>query len=81
MAASAKISDATKKIADELAHVTGEKQIDLLEKAMRHYQRYIRLQSLNEGYAKLRNDKNGWKKEAQERAQLKGKDEEDLGND
>jgi hypothetical protein len=74
----AKISDRSKKIIREIVYETGESQISIIEHAVLAYHREWRMQKLNEAYAKLREDKQGWKEELKERFILEKTSEDGL---
>jgi len=72
MAVSAKISEKTKQVADLLVSETGDKQIDIIEKAVILYLRRWKIDHLNESFQELRKDKKAWKKMEEERKTLDG---------
>ena len=66
MATSAKISEKTKKLTEELSAQTGLKQIDVIEEAVVHYLHSWRIKKLNQSFDALKKDKKSfqsWKKE------------------
>ncbi len=70
MAIPAKITSRTKKIIQEIAHETGESQINVLDHAAMVYHREWRMQKINEAYAKLKQNKRAWKEVLKERSIL-----------
>lgn len=70
MAIPAKITGRSKKFIQEIAHDTGESQIDILDHAVLSYHREWRMQKINEAYATLKQNKRAWKEELKERSAL-----------
>jgi hypothetical protein len=70
--ATAKISNLSHDIVQQISAQTGEKQIDIIEHALVAYERQWRMEQFNEAYAKLKSNKKAWKAELAERAILEG---------
>ncbi len=65
-----KIPTRSKKIIQEIVQETGESQMAIIEHALLAYYREWRMGKINEAYAKLREDKQAWKEELEERSIL-----------
>ena len=70
MAIQAKISERSKKVLQEIVHLTGESQIEVIEHAVLAYRRQWRMERLSQAYAKLKKDARAWKEELRERSEL-----------
>ncbi len=67
-----RISEATRRIVQELASQTGESMRDVLEKAIEEYRRRRFFEQVNAAYEALSNDPEEWQNELQERKLLEG---------
>jgi broad specificity phosphatase PhoE len=63
-----RISESSHQTLKELAARTGERMVDVLEKALDAYRRKLFFEQLNAGYAELRADPKAW---AEHQAELK----------
>ncbi len=81
MAISAKITEQSKELVDEIASQTGETRMNVIEKAMIYYKRQIDMEQLDKDYGRLRSNKKLWEKELKEREELDGTLEDGLEND
>ena len=72
MAIQAKISGRTKALCEEIKAVTGDNQIDILEKAAKSYHRIVRLQGLNQSFSELRENEAAWDRYQGEQELLDG---------
>lgn len=72
MAQTARISEKSDEIVEELHSITGKSKVAIIEIALEQYRFYERMRLYNEAYAKLRSDPLAWEEELQERAQLEG---------
>lgn len=71
MAATAqtRITEDTRARVARLAQQTGRTQQEVIDVAVRRYERDLFLDGINEGYAELRADKDAWTKALAERAE------------
>jgi hypothetical protein len=63
-----RISESSHQTLKELAARTGERMVDVLEKALDAYRRKLFFEQVNAGYAELRSDPKAW---AEHQAELK----------
>lgn len=81
MAVSAKITEQSKELVDEIAILTGETRMSIIEKAMINYKRQIDMKQFDEDYARLRSNEQLWKEELREREELDGTLEDGLSDE
>lgn len=67
-----RVSDRSDSIIKEIALRTGKAKTEVIELALETYRRVERMNALNEGYKKLRDDKESWEKELKKRDELEG---------
>ncbi len=72
MAQTARISQKSDEIADELQAITGKSKVAIIEIALEEYRYREKMRLYNEAYAKMRSDTTAWKDEMKERAELEG---------
>jgi hypothetical protein len=72
MAQTARISQKSDEIAEELHAITGKTKVAIIEIALEEYRFREKMRLFNEAYAKMRNDKTAWEDEMKERAELEG---------
>ena len=68
----AKISQTTVRILERLQRRYHKPKIVIIDMALKKYEEQILLEEINEGYARLKADKNAWEEELQEREELQG---------
>lgn len=78
MAETARISQRSDMIIQEMAVLTGKPKIEIIEQALEVYRRQERFRLFNEGYAELRASSVAWKEEIQEREEIEGTMEDGL---
>ena len=81
MAVSAKITEQSKELVDEIASQTGETKMSVIEKAMIYYKRQIDMEQFDKDYGRLRSNKKLWENELKERTELDGTLKDGLEND
>jgi hypothetical protein len=72
MAQTARISNRSDAIITEMASLTGQTKVEVIELALETYRREQKMQLFNEGYRKLRSDKEAWNEELKERKEWEG---------
>lgn len=72
MAQTARISQKSDEIAEELHAITGESKIAIIEAALIEYRYRERMRLFNEAYEKMHHDKSAWEDELKERSTLEG---------
>lgn len=72
MAETARISQRSDVIIQEMALLTGKPKIEIIEQALETYRRQERFRLFNESYTELRASNVAWKEELQEREELEG---------
>lgn len=72
MALTARISQTSDHIIEELVNVTGKAKIYIIEEALKYYRFHERMKLLNNEYEQLRSDKQAWEAELEERKELEG---------
>ena len=68
----AKITEQSALILDRLHRRFHKSKTALIDQALKRYEDQIILDEINEGYARLKADKNAWKEELLEREELEG---------
>ena len=68
----AKISTQSARILDRLQRRYHKPKTILIDLALKKYEDQILLDEINEGYARLKADKEAWKEELKERQELEG---------
>jgi hypothetical protein len=63
----ARISEAGQALVNKLAKETGQTHAEVIDRALRLYQRELFLDAVNEGYASLRAETPGWAEEETDR--------------
>ena len=72
MSIQAKITSRTKALCEEIKRVTGDHQIDILEKAAKIYHRKVRIKQLNQSFSSLRKENGDWESYQKEQELLEG---------
>lgn len=72
MSVSAKISERTKRIAEELTVETGRKQIDVIEEAVVYYLHFWRVKMINDSFSAITKNTKAWRDLEKERKELDG---------
>lgn len=72
MALTARISQNSDAIIQELVLKTGKTKVEIIEEALESYRYYERMRTLSEQYERLRSDKKAWEQELKERQELDG---------
>lgn len=72
MALTARISQNSDSIIQELVIQTGKTKVEIIDEALECYRYHERMRLLNEQYERLRADKRAWKRELKERQELDG---------
>lgn len=67
MSLTARISQNSNMILQELVAKTGKTKVEIIEEALESYRYHERMRILNEQYERLRNDSNAWEHELKER--------------
>lgn len=75
MAQTARISERSKMIIQEMTTLTGKTETETLEAALQLYRRQERLRLMNTSYEKLRSDPVAWQEELAERRELEDADD------
>jgi hypothetical protein len=66
------LSEASRRILQELAEQTGQSATEILDKALDAYRRKLFFDELNAGYAALRADPEAWAEVEEERRSMEG---------
>lgn len=77
----AKISPNSDRILNRLHHRYKKPKTVLIDLALKKYEEQILLDEINEGYARLKADKNKWEEEIKERKELEGTIGDGLGDE
>jgi len=72
MAQTARISQKSDHIIQEMVKLTGLNKIEIIESALEVYRHQERLRRFNESYLQLKNNSTAWKEEQEEREELEG---------
>ena len=72
MALTARISQNSDLIIQDLVLKTGKTKIEIINEALESYRYQERMRMLNEQYERLRSDKKAWEQELTEREELEG---------
>lgn len=72
MALTARISQNSDAIIQELVHQTGKTKVEIIDEALECYRYHERMRLLSEQYERLRADKKAWKRELKERQEIEG---------
>jgi hypothetical protein len=72
MAQTARISQRSSDLIQEMALLTGMPKTQVIELALETYRRHERLRLFNESYSRLRSKKKMWSEELKERQELEG---------
>lgn len=72
MALTARISQNSDAIIQELIAKTGKTKVEIIDEALESYRYHERMRILNEQYERLRSDKKAWEHELKERQELEG---------
>ena len=72
MSETVKISSKSACIIQDIVTLTGKNKAEVIESALETYRHFERMRLLNESYSMLRADKEAWKEELIERAELEG---------
>ena len=72
MALTARISQNSDAIIQEIVSKTGKTKIEIIDEALESYRYHERMRVLNEQYESLRSDEKAWGEELKERQELDG---------
>ena len=72
MAQTARISQKSDHIIQEMVKLTGLNRVEIIESALESYRHQERMRLLNDSFLKLRNNQPAWKEELEERNELEG---------
>lgn len=72
MAQTARISEKSNEIAEELHSITGKSKVAIIEIALEEYRFRERMRLFNQAYHQLRNDETAWAEETAERMVWEG---------
>ncbi|MCB1149779.1 MAG: hypothetical protein KDK48_06390 [Chlamydiia bacterium] len=72
MAQTARISSRSDAIINEMASLTGQSKVEVIEQALETYRRSERMRLMNEAYHNLRSNKSEWEDELAQRKELEG---------
>lgn len=72
VAETARISQRSDMIIQEMALLTGKPKIEIIEQALETYRRQERFRLFNDSYTELRASSMAWQEELQEREELEG---------
>lgn len=72
MAQTARISEKSNAIAEELHAITGKSKLAIIEIALEEYRYHERMRLYNEAYSKMRLDKDAWEEEMKDRVEWEG---------
>lgn len=81
MALTARISEKSNTMIEELRLITGKTKIEIIEIALEEYRCHEKMGQYNEAYARMQRDKTSWEEELKDRAELEGTLLDGLGDE
>ena len=72
MAQTARISNRSDLIIQEMVSLTGYSKVEVIEHALETYRRHERIRLMNEAYQNLQSEKSAWEEELKDRKELEG---------